>query len=192
VWSFTVVEAVTVEYAVSSSEDDGYAFNEEGQNLEYAYLRVGSSAFAQPPYYISGMVFRNVNIPRGAEIISAYLMIRSDDTRLTDRVYGKIEAEAVDNAMGFGASHHIGSLPRTAASVDWDLDEPWSAYTWYESPDIADVIQEVIDHDGWSTGNSLAILYSTRQPGGGYRNFSSCDGGNGDFAPKLEITYGSK
>ena len=192
VWSFTVVEAATVEYAVSSSEDDGYAFNVEGQNLEYAYLRVGSSMFAQPPYYMSGMVFRSINIPQGAEIVSAYLKIRSDETRLTDRVYGKIEAEAVDNAAGFGASRHIGSLPRTAASVDWDLDAPWSAHTWYESPNIADVIQEVIQRDGWSTGNSLTILYSTRQPGGGYRNFSSCDGDSGDFAPKLEITYGSK
>jgi type IV pilus assembly protein PilY1 len=134
------------------------------------------------------MVFRNVNIPQGAEIISAHLKIRSYDSHLTDNVYGKIEAEAVDDAMAFGGSHHIGSLPRTATSVDWDLDEPWSANTWYDSPDIADVIQEVVDRDGWSIDNSLAILYGTRQPKGGNRFFSSYDYGD-NSAPKLEVTY---
>jgi len=188
VWSFTIVDAVTVEYQVSSTEDDGYAYNDEDQNLEFAYLRVGSSGFTQAPYYISGMVFRNVHIPQGAEIISAYLKIRSYDSHMTDRVYGKIEAEAVDDAMALGGSRHIGSLPRTVASVDWDLNEPWSAHTWYDSPDIAEVIQEVVDRDGWSTSNSLAILYGTRQPGGGNRYFSSYDFGN-DGAPKLEVTY---
>jgi len=58
----------------------------------------------------------------------------------------------------------------------------------YESPDIAEVIQEVIDRDGWSPGNSLAIFYSTREQKGGYRQFSSYDRGD-VYAPKLEITY---
>jgi len=188
VWSFTVVDAATVEYQVSSSEDDGYAFSEEDQNLDFAYLRVGSSAFIQPSPYTSGMVFRSIKIPHGAEIISAYLKIRSYGSHLTDTVYGKIDAEAADDAAAFGDSRHIGSLPRTTASVDWDLDTPWSADTWYESPDIAVVIQEVIERDGWSTDNALAILYGPGEPGGGHRSFCSYDYGDND-APKLEITY---
>jgi type IV pilus assembly protein PilY1 len=176
-----------VEYQVSASDDDGYAFGETAQSLGAAYLKIGSSAFTKPPYYMSGMVFRSVNIPQGVQIVSARLKIRSYNSTLTGAIYGKIEAEAADSSGAFGSARRIGSLPRTSASVNWDFDEPWSENTWYESPDIADVIQEVIDRGGWSAGNSLAILYSTRSKGG-YRNFSAYDRG-GDHAPKLEITY---
>lgn len=188
IWSFTIVDVETVEYQVSSSEDDGYASNDGLQNLTADYLRAGLSSFAGPPYYMSGMVFRNVNIPQGTEIISAQLKIFSHDNLLDGVVYGKVEAEAADDAEGLGGSRHVGSLPRTVASVNWDHYDSWAANTWYESPDIADVIQEVIDRAGWSPINSLTILYGTRDNDGGYRNFSSYDRG-GDFAPRLEITY---
>ena len=188
VWSFTVVNVETVEYQVSLSEDDGYASNDVLQNLSGVCLRAGLSSFGGPPYYMSGMVFRNVNIPQGTEIISAHLKIQSHDNRLTDIVYGKIEAEAADDAASFGGARHIGSLSRTSASVDWDHSDPWVENMWYDSPDIAGVIQEVINRAGWLSGNSLTILYSTREREGGYRNFSSYDRG-GDLAPKLEMKY---
>lgn len=188
VWSFTIVDSETAEYQVSASEDDGYASNDSLQNLNADYLRAGLSSFSGPPYYMSGMVFRNVNIPQGTEIISAHLKIYSHDNRLDGIIYGKVEAEAADDAESLGGSRHVGSLSRTAASVNWDHYEPWASNTWYESPDIADVIQEVIDRAGWSPNNDLTILYSTRNNEGGNRNYSSYDRG-GDLAPKLEITY---
>ena len=193
IWSFTVEGVIeeTVEYQVSSGQDDGYAFNEAAQNLDTDFLRVGSSSFAQSPYYVSGMVFRILNIPQGAEIISAHLRIRAYNSQLSDVVYGKIQAEATDNTAGFSAFRSIGTLPKTSTSVDWDLNEPWSADTWYTSPEIAGVIQEVIDRGGWSADNSLAVIYSTRLRKGGYRNFSSFDSGS-DYAPILEITYISR
>ena len=190
IWSFTVAGPleVTAEYQVAASKDDGYATNDSLQNMDSAYLKVGYSSFTQPPYYASGMIFRNVDIPQGAEIISANLKIRAYNSRLSDLVYGKIQAEATDNAADFGAFRNIGTLPKTNASVNWDLDESWAADTWYPSPDISGVIQEVIDRGGWSEGNALAIIYSTRQNEGGYRNISSFDRGS-DYAPILEITY---
>jgi len=87
-----------------------------------------------------------------------------------------------------GGSRNIGSLDMTITSIDWDIDEAWSADTWYTSPDIASVIQEVINRGDWSDGSSLAIIYSTRLRESGYRNISSFDRGS-DCAPKLEITY---
>jgi hypothetical protein len=173
---------------VTASGDDGYAFKETFQNLDTDFLKIGSSPFAKPPYYyVSGMVFRNVDIPRGAEITSARLKICAYTYQLTDITFGKIEAESADNAAAFGISRNIAALPTTSTSVQWNIIELWAADTWYESPDIADVIQEVIDRDGWSANNSLAIIYSGRSEGG-YRNFSSYDRGS-DYAPKLEITY---
>jgi len=188
IWSFTIVDVDTVECQVSSSGDDGYAFNDEFQSLSGDNLRAGLYLSAGSPYFMSGMVFRNVNIPQGAEIISANLKIYSHDNSLDGVVYAEIEAEAIDNAESLGGSRLVGSLPRTSASVIWDHYDPWEANTWYESPDIAGVIQEVVDRAGWLPNNSLTILYGTRDDNGGYRKFSSYDRGN-DLAPKLEITY---
>jgi len=177
----------TLKYQVSASQDDGYAFTDTFQNLDTDFLRIGSSSFAKPPYYMSGMVFRNVNIPQGTRILSAHLKIRAHTSRLTDAAYGMIQAEAANNAAAFDSSRHIASVPRTSASINWDLEHPWSADAWYESPDIGEVIQEVINRSGWSANNALAILYSTRSEGG-YRNFSAYDRGS-DYGAKLEITY---
>jgi len=184
-WSFTVVNADTVEYQVLSSEDDGYATNDQLQNLSIDFLKTGYNTFSEPPYYVSGMIFRNVNIPQGTEIISARLKLCSYDSYLDDIVYGKMQAEAADDAAALGGVRNTGSLPMTGASIEWDHYEPWEKNTWYESPDIADVIQEVIDRVGWRSGNSLIVVYGTRDSDGGYRHFSSYDRG-GDFAPKLE------
>jgi len=188
VWSFTVIKLETIEYQLSSSEDDGYASNDDLRNLSGDFLRVGRSEFSDLPYYVSGMIFKDINIPRGTEIISARLKIQSYDSSLTDIVYGKIAAEAADDAAGFSAFHSMGTLTMTNTSVDWDLNEPWLANTWYTSPDITGVIQEVINRDGWQPNNSLTILYSTRVREGGYRDFSSYDRSS-DSAPTLEITY---
>ncbi|MFC1792821.1 hypothetical protein ACFL3Q_04470 [Planctomycetota bacterium] len=182
---------VTVEYQVSASKDDVYAANDNIQNSSNDYLRAGLSSFAGPPYYMSGMVFRNVDIPQSAEIFIAKLKVRSHNSRLTANVYSVINAEATDNVDAFSSSRHIGSLLTTSTSVDWTIEESWSADTWYESPDIANVIQEVIDRPGWMEGNSLAIICSAQQDEGGYRNISSFDRGS-DYAPVLEITYKSQ
>jgi len=188
VWSFTVINIQTTEYQVSSSQDDGYATNKDLQNIDFDFLKVGYSSFAQLPYYVSDMVFRNLNIPKRVEIISAHLKIRSYNNQLSDIVYGRIQAEATDNTTGIGNSINISSVNKTSTSIDWDINEPWSSDTWYTSPNIGTVIQEVINRSGWSEGNSLAILYSTRENEGGYRSISSFDHGS-DYAPILEITY---
>jgi hypothetical protein len=83
-------QMMSAESQVSTSEDDGYGSNDDFQNLNADFLRVGKSTYNPPPYYITGMVFRNVNIPRGARIISASLKLRSRSEHLAGVVYGVI------------------------------------------------------------------------------------------------------
>jgi hypothetical protein len=181
-------QVMIAESQVSASADDGYAFNDDSPNLKTDLLGVGKASSKPLPYYATGMVFRNVDIPRGAEIISASLKLRSHTGNLTAIVYGVIEAEATDDADSLGRDRHPAFLPKTNASVDWDQLEAWSQETWYSSPDISDIIREIVGRDGWSANNSLAIFYSTREAKGGYRRFCSYDL-NPDYAPKLQITY---
>jgi hypothetical protein len=178
----------TVECRVSSSDDDGDASRPTDQQLGAERMIFGQYR-SEPPYYICGMRFTDVRVPQGATITQAYLKVHSywqqDYT-----VYGKIEAEAANDAIPFGSSRLIGILAKTATSVSWDHIGTCQENTWYTSPDIRAVIQEVINRSGWSLGNSLAIFHSVRKDGGGYRLFSSYDRTpRGTFAPKLEITY---
>ncbi|MFH1719232.1 MAG: C25 family cysteine peptidase [Planctomycetota bacterium] len=183
------IGAITVERQVSSSTDDGYASDAANQNLDADFLAVGSATDHSSPYHISGTVFRNVDVPRGAEIIAARLKVRAYNDRSEGIVHARIQAEATDDAAGFDNLRHIGSQPTTAASVNWEIDEPWLADMWYESPDISDLIREVVNRQGWSADNSLAFFISTAE--GGLRYFSSCDRGGG-YAPRLQITYAVK
>jgi hypothetical protein len=41
--------------------------------------------------------------------------------------------------------------------VDWDPGV-WSSGGWYESPDLQDVIQEIVNRSGWASGNALVLL----------------------------------
>jgi hypothetical protein len=188
VWTFTIINFETLQYQISSSQDDGYATNENLLNLDGAYLKAGYVFYSQPPYYAVGMIFRNVEIPPKVEVVGAHLKMRSYNSQLSTTVFAAIQAEATDSAADFGAFRNIGTLNRTNASVDWDLEEPWTEDTWYTSPDISSIIQEIINRAGWSEGNSMAIIYGARNDEGGYRNISSFDRGI-DYASMLEITY---
>ncbi|MHC4196026.1 MAG: hypothetical protein ACYSQZ_08835, partial [Planctomycetota bacterium] len=96
-----------------------------------------------------------------ATITSAYLKINSINTDYRGRIYGVIAAEASDNPADF-SGRLIGNATLTTASVAWDRKTAWSPDTQYTSPDISNVVQEVVNRPGFSNGNSMAIYYSTR------------------------------
>jgi subtilisin family serine protease len=186
--SITTMGGTKKVFYVDSGYDDVYAWDSTNQNVNSPSLKVGYRSSGNPPFYMSGMRFNNINIPQDAIIVEARLRIHSYNEHLNDPVFAKIEGQADDNA-GDLRDNNISTLPKTSASVNWDLDSAWLKNTWYTSPDIAGVIQEIISRPGWSEGNSLAVYYSTRMASGGYRYFSSCERSFFSYSPRLEITY---
>jgi hypothetical protein len=177
----------TVSYQVSAGTDDGFAQSAAVQDITSAYLKIGDEHTYAVPYQISGMRFVNVNIPRSATIISAYLKISSINTDYRGQIYGVIAAESSDNPTDF-SGRLIGDAALTTASVVWDRKTAWSPDTQYTSPDISNVVQEVVNHPGFSSGNSMAIYYSTRELSGKGRSFGSYEY-SPSSAAVLEITY---
>jgi len=151
------------------------------QSVDESVLLVGQ--------YAAGMRFRGVKIPQGALIKSATLKIRSCSSGLTGSLEGVLYAEAADNSEDFGA-RKISQLTKTETSVSWiwEADAPWTASTWYDSPDIAGLVQEVVDRDGWKSDNAMVIVYWTRSYAGSDRKIWAYDG-NAAHAAKLVITY---
>jgi hypothetical protein len=106
----------------------------------------------------------------------------SDATSLT------IMAEAVDNAPTFTtANNDLSSREMTITAVDWE-PPVWTtvgeAGPAQQTPDISAVIQEIVNRDGWSSGNSLAVIVT----GSGKRVAVSYNGNQGG-APLLHIEY---
>jgi hypothetical protein len=180
-------EITTVTYQVSAGPDDGFAQSATVQDTAAAYLKIGDEHAYTVPYQMSAMRFTNVNIPRSATITSAYLKISSINTDYRGQIYGVIAAEASDNPADF-SSRMIGDAALTTTSVAWDFKDAWSPDTQYISPDISNVIQEVVNRSGFSSGNSIAIYYSTRDLSGKGRSFASYEY-SPSSAAVLEITY---
>ena len=176
----------TFTYQVSASEDNATA----NQWSQYAGpLTVGYRDEEPPPFSMSAMRFRNINIPHATVIVDARLKIRAHSNPITGQtLYGVIHAEDVDNPDDF-SERYIKDIVKTSAAVNWDHSSYWETAHWYTSPDISTVVQEVIDRPGWSSGNAMVITYSNRLSDGEARNFCSYDfGSQHTSGPKLEIT----
>lgn len=131
-----------------------------------------------------GLRFRDIGIPQGATIDTAYLEFNVDETgsTTTDVV---IAAQDDDNAAAFLTSPwNLTDRTPTPTTVAWNIP-PWSTVgTTQQSPDISAVIQDVVDRAGWRPGNSLVFIIS----GNGERTAEAYDGVPGS-ATRLYVEY---
>ncbi|UCD52654.1 MAG: S8 family serine peptidase, partial [Phycisphaerales bacterium] len=180
--SITIVADITRVYQVTAGADDaGGRKWSTYQKLSEPSLAVGQE--------VAGIRFGNLGIPQGARIVKATLELCAYTSDLKAALTAIIRAEAADDVDEFSNDHRVSGAVTTDASQEWDWDSPaWSSNTWYESPDISHVIQEVVDRPGWSADSSLAIILSTDGYASIDRRFWSYDG-NPDNAVQLEITY---
>ncbi len=181
---YTILPATTVEARVGQSADDA----EEAvatSNVERNSTRLDIGDY---PHWegnqIVGLRFAGLALPEGATITYAYVEFsaaqsESGTTTLTFR------AQASDNATAFTWSDgSVSSRPTTSASVAWSNVPAWSSGTLYRSPNLASLLQEVVDRPGWASGNALALVVS----GTGERTAHAYDG-SATQAPLLHVEY---
>jgi hypothetical protein len=137
-------------------------------------INLGSGSGGSPT--TAALRFTGVQIPNGAVIADAEVQFTADETgnAATNLV---VRAERADNSAPIGSTaFNISSRPVTAASV------PWSVPAWQTleaagpdqlTPNLAAVIQEVVDRPGWAPGNALTVIVT----GTGRRAAESFEGG---------------
>ena len=179
--TLTIVAEITQAYQVAAKADDAHGKKFATlQKLNEPALSVGLSRAA--------MRFCHIDVPPGAEIVKATLKVCANANGLGGQINAVVTAEAADNVTAYGSSHRLCDVASSAASQVWAWDTTWSADTWYESPDLRAVIQEIVDRPGWSAGNALAIICVGDYSAGSDRQFWSYDG-DPDRAAQLEIKY---
>jgi cysteine-rich repeat protein len=134
-----------------------------------------------------GLRFRNVAVPQGAPILSAAVQFQADETSAIATSL-QIEGQADDDPPTFtSAAGSVSTRPRTAAAVAW-TPPPWTvvggAGAAERTPDLAAIVQEIVDRPGWAPGNALALVVT----GTGTRTAETFEG-DPDAAPLLQIEF---
>ncbi|MEQ8428081.1 MAG: PilC/PilY family type IV pilus protein [Gammaproteobacteria bacterium] len=142
----------------------------------------GSQLDFQPGNNI-GLRFQNIDVPQGATILDAYITItaRRDDTGSTTDI--NIWGEAADNPSSYG---NVNSRSKTTQTVLWEPTN-WTQNVTYDTPDISDIVKEIVDRGGWNQGNAMAFIMETSGPNRRGRSYNDSP----TRAPRLSITYQS-
>jgi hypothetical protein len=139
--------------------------------------------------------FTDVPIPVGATITAATFSVRHASSG-SDSYSGKtldVSAEDEDSparpAESYSPPYDGIDSTLTTAKATWTLGAMVNG-TWYASPDISAVIQELVDRGGWASGNDINMFLHNADSSAGTWNarWYAHDYGSG-YEPKLEITY---
>lgn len=183
---FVAPQGTTIlQRAVAASSDDAEEAATGGVNLNSTDLELvldGSRG-----NQTVGVRFTGITIPKGAEITGAYVQFQADRaTKVTTAL--AIRGQAADDPGTFTkTAGGISSRPRTVASVAWN-PPAWptagAAGVDQRTPDLAPIVQELVNRPGWSSGNAMVLIIT----GSGKR---AAEAFNGNASPVLHVEYGT-
>lgn len=163
--TYTIDDNNLTEYIfqTQNGNDDGFCYTGTGNCFTVALNnRIGyRSGFGD---IVTGFRFSNIDIEKDAIIKHAYFVYTAFDTdATTDSV--NIYAEATSTSQAFTDTGYFtantvgygGNRATTTAVVPWTLPNQVQE-VFVTSPDIASVIQEVVNRSDWSSGNPLSII----------------------------------
>jgi|GEM_PF-426534 len=169
---------------VASGDDAEQALSNGSMNTGSSSLEIGFDNNDPNDPQLVGVRFDGVGLPQGANILSASLTFTSLSNESGSANFS-IAGEDVDNAAGFtNANSNVSNRPATAATVAWNNVPAWTTGQAYTTPDLSNVVQEIVNRNGWAANNDMAFLVS----GTGFREAQAFDGSNGD-APVLNVVY---
>jgi len=179
--NFNVISS-PVQKQVSSSSDDGSWWNEPGGfDSSDTYIRFYDSSGY---FYESYIRFININVPQGSVITSAVLTLVAIESSSSGGF--DLWANDVDDAVSPTTQSGADTLVKTTATIR--NTTAWTSESLYDI-EVTDIVQEIINRDGWSANNALMFLgeaYSTDYNQG--RLAYSYDG-DSTKAPVLTINY---
>jgi uncharacterized repeat protein (TIGR02543 family) len=134
-----------------------------------------------------GMRFQGLNIPQGATINSASIQFTCDEAS-SGTCNLTIVGHDTDNSEGFSTTaNNVSSRAKTNASVSWS-PAAWntvgSAGANEQTPNIASIIQEIVNRGGYTSGSAISIIIT----GTGTRTAESFDGSSSQAA-LLTVDY---
>jgi len=145
---------------VAVSSDDAEQENDEMDSLTDDDLDAGWEGAPEDQNILTtGLRFRDVSIPKGAVINSAFIQVWSHEGKSAEDVARvTIAGEANDTPETYTEEALITDRPRTNAEVLWEVAEEWEIWEMYQTPNLKDIVQEIVDREGWEPGNAMAFM----------------------------------
>ncbi|MCK4986888.1 MAG: hypothetical protein KAS40_15265, partial [Desulfobacterales bacterium] len=147
------VQGATLDKRISQSHDDAQQ-NSGIMKLTSTGLDVGDEDEE------IGLRFQ-VSVPKGSTITNAYIEFYCYENH-PELVNIEIWGEDVGDAPVFlDVANHITDrwhANETTQSVAWpDVQPNWVPGNTYRTPDLSTVVQEIISHTDWASGNSMVF-----------------------------------
>ena len=141
---------------------------------------------------VSGFRFTNVAIPPGAVITKAQIEFTTDGPYDSDDTVNiQFRGELTANSSTFDSTIRPDNRPLTQAAVLWNASEDWAIYQQINSPNLKDIIQEIVNLSGWQDGNALTLIVQPQvgMPDITHRRVFAIDREWGAFPAKLHVWY---
>jgi hypothetical protein len=182
--AFQLVNVVTLDQRIASGADDV----EEGQDGGMIPASSDLELVVNSGDVQTVGLRYDLPIPQGATIVNAYVQFQVDEVS-TGAASLSIEAHASDDAPAFTSTNgDLASRPRTSASTAW-VPAAWPTVGAQgldqRTPNIASVLQEIVDRPGWTAGNSLVLIL-----GGSGTRIAEAYNGDSTAAALLHVEYG--
>ena len=145
-----VPTASTVTLTITKGADDASESRAGAVRVNELAQRVGRG-------YLQGWRFTGVGIPAGAVIAAAKLELYGVAHAGGDVALHYVGEAAADAAAFTATPRSLSSRARTTAVVV-DTPAAWTAGAYNAAPDLAAIVQEIVDLPDWQTGRPLAIF----------------------------------
>jgi|GEM_PF-2124880 len=184
-----------VDIRITDGGDDAEQHLDDGDmdigssDLEFPYEDAGSPTTDEQ---VIGLRFPGIPIDPGATVFGAYVEIEVDKVDKEGSqapVNLIVQGELAPDAAPFeDVAGNITDRATTTTKVMWSVPEWTEQNAKFQSPDISGIIQEIVNQEGWASGNALVLIFRDDKdnPSTGLREAESCDG-EADAAPLLHI-----
>jgi len=198
--TFNVTSLVTLTIPIANGGDDAEEYRGAYSDYPDGYMDVSSSDLeictqATDNKQMVGLIFRNVEIPVGAEITSAYIQFTCDDDDnqegpLGINIWGMKEANT--SAPFLESLFNISSRPSTTASVTW-FAPIWTIKEEkgpdQATSDLTEIVQEIVDQTGWVSGNNMGFKFANEVTDKIHREAEAWEDNDGGSPAELVVTY---
>jgi len=139
-----------------------------------------------------GVRFRSVQVPAGATISSAFVRFTSGANDAGTVCNAIVYGERDDEPAAFSTFADFQGRARTTNGIAWNGIAAWTAGNTYDTPDIADIVQEIVNLGAWAQGDDIVIFVEDNgSDNAAFRGPASIDSGVYD-EPELHITFGNR
>lgn len=122
-----------------------------------------------------GLRFQDVEVPQGAQIVSAEIDFTAGITSQNVNTNGGVDDDVIiygEDVDGDGGTTNVSpSLPfsagvqfsnrtKTSAKVDWEGEDmgTWEEGNTYATNDLSTIVDEIVERSGWCGGNDMTFL----------------------------------